>query len=265
MGHLLGQFFASATDLDGRFWRSLRALLFQPGRLSRDYLDGRRKHWMAPTTLFLLANLLYFVLPTGISDFNLPLTDQMHGQPHSALTAGWVEQRIAQRNAEQRQRWARLPEASRPERSPPYLIANYAREYDAESANVGKALIVVHIPFLAVGLWAVYFRQRRYFAEHLVVATHQFTFLLLFLQLVLLPGGYVYDWLGLQGTGVLPLGVAVGTAALIVLHFSFGLRRAYDSPWWLALLVPVPLLVLMLLASVYLYRTLQFVITFALT
>ena len=53
-----GQAVAVATDLDGRFWRSLRALMLQPGRLSRDYLDGRRRHWMTPGGLFLLANVL---------------------------------------------------------------------------------------------------------------------------------------------------------------------------------------------------------------
>ncbi|MCX7563245.1 DUF3667 domain-containing protein [Xanthomonadaceae bacterium XH05] len=47
--HLLASFFEAATDLDGRFWRSLRALLFQPGRLARDYIDGARQRWMPPS------------------------------------------------------------------------------------------------------------------------------------------------------------------------------------------------------------------------
>jgi hypothetical protein len=40
-GHLLGQFIDAATDLDGRFWGSLRALLFRPGRLTSRPTTGR--------------------------------------------------------------------------------------------------------------------------------------------------------------------------------------------------------------------------------
>jgi hypothetical protein len=39
---LLRQFFTSLTDVDGRAWRTVRALLLQPGLLSREYFEGRR-------------------------------------------------------------------------------------------------------------------------------------------------------------------------------------------------------------------------------
>lgn len=265
LGHLLGQAFAVVTDLDGRFLRSLRALLFQPGRLSRDYLEGKRRSWMSPMALFLLANVLYFVMPLGITDFNLPLHNQLDGQPHSALTRGWVEARIARRDAAARERWAGLPEAERPASAPGYALSDYSRAYNARTGDVGKALIVVHIPLLALGLWAVFWRRRRYFAEHVVVATHFFTFLLLFVQLVLLPGGWLYISLGFPGGGELPPLIKLGTGLLLGLYVALMLRRSYDAPWWLAFLLPLPLLYLMVQGSVWVYRTLQFMVTFAIT
>jgi len=265
LGHLLGQAFAVVTDLDGRFLRSLRALLFRPGRLSRDYLDGRRRHWMSPMALFLLANVLYFVMPYGLTDFNLPLRNQLDGQPHSALTLEWVQARIARRDEAARARWAALPEDQRPPTPARYSMADYGRAYDARTGDVGKALILVHIPLLALGLWAVFWRRRRYFAEHVVVATHFFTFLLLFVQLVLLPGGWIYVSLGFQGGGELPGLVKLATGLLLGLYVTLMLRRSYDAPWWLALLLPLPLLYLMIQGSVWVYRTLQFLVTFAIT
>ena len=265
LGHLLGQAFAVVTDLDGRFLRSLRALVFQPGRLSRDYLDGRRRQWMSPMALFLLANVLYFVLPYGVTDFNLPLHNQMQGQPHSVLTRTWVESRVVRRDADVRERWTALPEDRRPATPAGYTIADYGRAYDARAGDVGKAMIAVHVPFLALGLWAVFWRRRRYFAEHVVVATHLFTFMLLFVQLVLLPGGWVYTSLGFPSGGELPGAVKLVTAALLGLYVAVALRRSYDAPWWLALLLPLPLLWLMMLGSVFVYRTLQFLVTFAIT
>src|SRR4051794_12041726 len=62
-GHLLHQFVASATDLDGRVWRTVRALLFRPGLLAREYFEGRRARWLSPVSLFVTVSVVYFVAP----------------------------------------------------------------------------------------------------------------------------------------------------------------------------------------------------------
>jgi hypothetical protein len=45
---------------DGRWWRSVGALLFHPGLLTREYLAGRRRRYVRPARLFLAASLLLF-------------------------------------------------------------------------------------------------------------------------------------------------------------------------------------------------------------
>ena len=49
--------------IDGRLWRTLGRLVL-PGRLTRDYLDGRRARYVRPLRLYLLATLLIFFLVT---------------------------------------------------------------------------------------------------------------------------------------------------------------------------------------------------------
>jgi hypothetical protein len=46
--------------IDGRLWRTLRLLLFRPGLLTREYLEGRRKRYVRPTRLFFVMSLLLF-------------------------------------------------------------------------------------------------------------------------------------------------------------------------------------------------------------
>ena len=46
--------------LDGRLWRTLGALFFRPGFLTREYYAGRRRRYVRPARLFLVASLLLF-------------------------------------------------------------------------------------------------------------------------------------------------------------------------------------------------------------
>ena len=48
--------------LDGRLWRTLRALLTQPGFLTREYFRGRRKYYVRPARLYLATSLILFAV-----------------------------------------------------------------------------------------------------------------------------------------------------------------------------------------------------------
>lgn len=50
------------TSLDSRLWRSLGVLLFLPGRLTRDYLLGKRARYIPALRLFLGLSILFFFL-----------------------------------------------------------------------------------------------------------------------------------------------------------------------------------------------------------
>ena len=281
LGHLLGQFFGALTDLDSRFWRSFRALLFRPGRLSRDYIDGRRARWLAPVTVFVLVNVLYFLAP-ALTDFSLPfynqvpghlalasfeneaeLSPQAHerirdwpGQLHSPLTAPWVERRIERRNADQLERSGGRQG---------YTVADYARRYDAAVNEISKVLIVLHVPFIALALMLVFRARRLYYAEHFVVALHLFAFIVLFIEISLGPmslvaaSGFGGEWFRGFWSWWRPLG-----AALVFAYVAVALRRVYDVGWWWA--VGAGTLTLLTLAvSHFVYRLMQFLVIFAIT
>ena len=44
---------------DGRFWRTMRALLILPGFLTREYLAGRRRRYIRPARLYLFSTLIF--------------------------------------------------------------------------------------------------------------------------------------------------------------------------------------------------------------
>lgn len=57
---LAGWFAARAVGADARGPRSLRALLFEPGRLTQDWSEGRRARWSGPIQVYLWATAFFF-------------------------------------------------------------------------------------------------------------------------------------------------------------------------------------------------------------
>jgi hypothetical protein len=270
--HLVSQFVEALTDLDSRFWRSLRSLMFRPGRLSAEYLAGRRARYMGPVALFVIANVLYFVAP-GITDFELGFFEHVDGemrvqmiearrtlseedrrriedwggQAHTPWTRSWIEARVATRDAAAR---TRNPEAS-------YTLGDYQVAYDQRRGEVSRLLIILHVPVLALLLMLMHPRQGLHYAEHFVVALHLFAFVIFFVQLVILPGALLAKVFGVAS---MPGWVKLLATALLVAYTTRALQVVYRRPLWLGL--PVAMLVLFLLGvfSASVYRALQFLI-----
>jgi hypothetical protein len=52
--------FGDLFELDSRLWRTLVPLLIRPGRLTSDYLMGRRARFMPPFRTYLVLSILFF-------------------------------------------------------------------------------------------------------------------------------------------------------------------------------------------------------------
>ncbi len=59
---LLRDAFGDLFELDSRLWRTLVPLLVRPGRLTREYLQGRRARYMPPFRMYLVLSLIFFVV-----------------------------------------------------------------------------------------------------------------------------------------------------------------------------------------------------------
>jgi hypothetical protein len=276
LGHLLRQFAGSITDLDGRVWRTLRALLFQPGLLSREYMEGRRARWMTPASLFLAISVVYFLAPLRGGDFTLEFNQQAApeiraqalgpdesltenqqratGQWYSQQTARWIEQRVARRDAATR---------AVSNGAAGYTMRDYRIAYDAKADDVSKALVMLPVPLAALVLMLLFWRQHHYYAEHFVVTLHFLAFWILALEFVYQAGNLinrmppewqpsvmVYDWF---------------VRMLLSVYAIVALRRAYAVGWLKALVSAAALLAALVIVNLYVYRAVQFVVTFALT
>lgn len=55
------EFITHYVALEGALWRTLAALLLRPGKLTREYFHGRRKHYVLPLRIYLTASFVFFM------------------------------------------------------------------------------------------------------------------------------------------------------------------------------------------------------------
>jgi hypothetical protein len=60
--HLLTHFFNDITHFDGKFFITLKDLLFKPGFLSKEYMIGRRASYLNPVRMYVFTSAIFFLL-----------------------------------------------------------------------------------------------------------------------------------------------------------------------------------------------------------
>lgn len=161
----------AVTDLDSALISSFRSLLTKPGELTVEYLFGDRNRFMAPFRLFLLCNVIYFVAAAqiGIGVLTVPLRVQTNQMMYQDVARAMVDKHLhmeapAMRRAAGSQRDS--------------IKSVFAAKYDGATVGIGKIIVAVLIPLYALLFQLLYVGRRRFFAEHLTLATHLTAFLL---------------------------------------------------------------------------------------
>jgi hypothetical protein len=66
----ISEFFAGFFSFDTRFFRTIIPLLFKPGKVSREYIKGKRRKYTNPFKMYLHTSILFFLLMGLISSIN---------------------------------------------------------------------------------------------------------------------------------------------------------------------------------------------------
>lgn len=236
------------VSFDGRLWRTLGALLFRPGFLTREYLAGRRRRYVRPARLFLVLSIAMFALfrvlvevPTFAgSDFvRFDATEQPPASSAPRQTEGVTDSTTESRAGSQT--GPRVPsftfdnEANVVVDGPPGLLTDalkrrverfnaMSQEAKVEqivlgSVRYGPYAMVVLLPAFALLLKLLYLgRGRRYptrpqrYSEHLVFAAHDLSFLFVIVMLIA-----VIPWTPLR-VGLALWGLVYGLWAMKVVY-----------------------------------------------
>lgn len=83
IGHLIWEAIEGLFHLDGRLARTVPDLFFRPGRLARDYMDGRIARHVPPFRLF-LASLVIFILAAEVAAHHYTLDQERQKEAKAA-------------------------------------------------------------------------------------------------------------------------------------------------------------------------------------
>jgi hypothetical protein len=179
---LAGDAFSEFLGWDGKFAETIRTLLRKPGELTRQWVEGRRAHFISPWRLYLTASLVYFAVVAaapnirpknggvdlGIVKFGAGKSTAASRTSQRASAA--IEGQQGLTGAERDSALADIAQA--PVILQPMLL-RAVDEPGAFNAAVRKAMpnvFLALIPVLA-GILALFYRGRNY-PEHLYFAIH---------------------------------------------------------------------------------------------
>ena len=212
VGLFLEEFITALIHADSRFWRTLRALVIQPGFLAREFFEGRRARYLPPVRLYLGLSLLFFLYLSFDTQQAYPGREQPLAEDSSVVTTlpeGVSEELERALGADVSQRVNSAVEGSYGDGSlesesddlcePGYtgpaselIIPRVRRACEQIQRDGGYALVqsfMGKLPtamFLLMPLFALcmklwYRRPKRYFTEHLVLQINNHSAIFLFL------------------------------------------------------------------------------------
>ena len=200
------------THADSRLWRTLAALLFKPGFLTREFLAGHRARYLPPVRLYLVLSVVFFVWFAATSHTE----DEVHFSPETRAAIAEARQRVrdghSPRSGRSRRPWRHPGDspASRPQEraerrcvlqarplpgpgktDPPVALRSRCRRscwttaarWRSRSCTTCRARCSCSCRYSRAVMMLLYWHPRHYYVEHLLFCLHNHAFAFLVLLL----------------------------------------------------------------------------------
>jgi hypothetical protein len=178
----------------GRVYRTVYTLFRYPGRLTADYIAGRRRPYVKPIQVYLSIAVIFFLLGTNYLRFRLSEYDYV---PGIGDTRELINAEIARRN---------------------WTLDGYTERFNERLIAQKNTMFVVLIPIFALAMLPL-FPKRRY-GEHLIFSVHVFAAMLLYLA-VIVKAFFFVVFSGLRGLAEVNRELAVTIGSFLDFEFVF--------------------------------------------
>ncbi len=181
---LLHDALEGVTHSDSRLWRSLYLLWFKPGKLTQEFVAGRRASYLPPFRLYLILSILFFLIASAANT-----SAEFVRFDDTTSATGVPEPECAKVNATEfrvtlfGRDWA--PRIK-------HVCNEIARDNGANLLHVALATapkaMFIFLPLVAFLHMLLYWRPRHRYAEHLLFFLHLQAFFFSAITLAVLMG-----------------------------------------------------------------------------
>lgn len=239
LGRLLGVVFSNFFFVDNRFFLSMWYLLRFPSRMTVEFLEGKRKKFIPPVTLFLFLNLIYFLV-NPLTDYSISLYDQTHSQAYSDLTKAWVDLKLQKEG---------LSEQA------------YSITYQNASDNISKSIMIINIPIIAFFVYLMAFKRRRFYFDSLIFTFHYFSLFMFSLVMLDWVGSLLDLLVGDEDSIVYTIFFMLFLFVVPLFYAILAIKKFIGNPWYWAILAGIGVLASVVLTNIF-YRFIIFILTF---
>lgn len=238
LSELAGDAWQELSGYDGRIASTFKALL-HPGQLTRDYLSGRRAHFLSPVRLYLMASVVYFLIAAAAPSLNNQSPGEVRG-PGNLRIGVWDDRKSPLLTAEDRAELeADLQKASWPIRILLQAVARDPQAFRAHLFTIMPRVFFAMLPVFAGIVW-LFYRHRR-FPAALVFAVHLHAFAFLIFA--------ISEAAKFSGTNWVAAPVAMVVTVVFAVYALRSLREVFGGRWPITLAKATAIGVVYLIAS----------------
>jgi hypothetical protein len=241
------------THGDSRLWRTLTCLWFKPGRLTQEFIAGRRVAYLPPFRLYLVLSVIFFL----IASFTPIGGEAVHFDDAAAKDGSKVS------NCDDINVTGFLSSPEWTQRAR-HACAQVVRDNGASLMHVAIATMpkamFIFLPLVAFLHMLMYWRPRYRYAEHLLFFVHLHAFFFSVMALRFLASDAAAQWPVLHRPSDI-LETLVGWT--MVLYTAVALRRVFTKSWpgtlfkGFALFLVYMVVFAITMAGVFVYALLQ--------
>jgi hypothetical protein len=244
---LVSEFLDEQFGVNRRLPRTIKPLLFNPGRLTTDYFEGRIQQYIPPFRLYLVSSLVFFAVFALTQSSTVQITQAAEEVSKEVGSDTTLQRKLRTSKGRDLFIGVRLDASDTTTNwlSDPEVNLFYPPLSRAVEAGIRKfavfgpvegtrrliravfaqmpTVIFVLLPLYAFLLWLFFRRQRRYYVEHFVFALHLHSFAFLaMLPLQLFDLAFLPEWARGVGDMLSPI-----VMLWIFVYIFIALKRVY--------------------------------------
>ena len=249
-GELIHEAMEGLTHADSRLWRTLITLWFKPGKLTNEFIAGRRAAYVPPFRLYLIMSVIFFLL----ASFHGPSKDfEVIKVDDSTEDKGTMCQKLSGT--------VPMPNLSkRIEHACGAILAdNGASMLNVAVATAPKAMFIF-LPVIAFLHMLLYWRPRHRYVEHLLFFLHLHAMVFSVAIVLFLLFSLGNAWPALIG----PLNFVINPLVWATFVYAvIAMRRVFGRSWLgtlfkaFVMMIVYSIVFALTMAGVFLYAALQ--------